>query len=58
MVQSSSGPAFYDELNGRIRVHNITAWNKAPLKQLKTETGDLNYFDCNNIETNMEYLAG
>ena len=58
MVQSSSGPAFYDELNGRILVHNNTAWNKAPLKQLKTETGDLNYFDCNNIETNMEYLAG
>lgn len=58
MVQSSSGPAFYDELNGRILVHNNSAWNKAPLKQLKTETGDLNYFDCNNMGTNMEYLAG
>ena len=39
-------------------MHNNSAWNKAPLKQLKTETGDLNYFDCNNMGTNMEYLAG
>ena len=58
MVQSTSGPAFYDELNGRILVHSNTVWNKAPLKQLKTEAGDLNYFDCNNMGTGMEYLAG